>query len=456
MSYQPPKHGFRTFIIMWVTQAISVLGSYLSGFAINIWLTQTKFPLPEQKPQLAAALSAMAVSRGLPWLLMGPVAGAFADRHDRRRTMIAANLAEGLLTLVTLALMVTGRLEVWMLVGLNVLFTIAGTFHFAAFDTSYAMLLDQNQLPRANGMMQMLWSVSGIVAPGIAATIIALPSLGRQGALGSFLGGWLGAFKDGSPLAITLDAISFFQAALVLLFLSIPSPKRKDLKGEAKPSILADVKAGALYIWQRRPMLWLLGTFAVTNLFGGIGIYTPLLVKFNLQPDWAARGFSYETALAFVNTAASLGGVMGGLLISTWGGLKQHRVLGVVVPMMINGVAMMGYGWSAGIYLSAVAIFVSQAMIPIMNSHSQAIWQSQTPRELQGRVFSVRRVLAQFTSPVNQAMSGYLGGRFNPGSVVATYGAIVFVFSSVQFFNPYLRRVDDREWIEKIAAGEGG
>ncbi len=56
--YTPPPNGFRTFVIVWITQSVSVIGSALTLFAMNIWLMQTLYPLPEQKPQLAWAISA--------------------------------------------------------------------------------------------------------------------------------------------------------------------------------------------------------------------------------------------------------------------------------------------------------------------------------------------------------------------------------------------------------------
>jgi hypothetical protein len=70
---------------------------------------------------------------------------------------------------------------------------------------------------------------------------------------------------------------------------------------------------------------------------------------------------------------------------------------------------MLGLGLSTGLYMAAVMAFTSSAMVPIMNSHSQTIWQTQTPRELQGRVFSVRRLIAQFTSPLGVALAGWVG-----------------------------------------------
>ena len=57
--YQPPPNGWRTFLIIWGTQSASVFGSAMTLFAMNIWLTQTLYPRPDQKPQLAAALAAI-------------------------------------------------------------------------------------------------------------------------------------------------------------------------------------------------------------------------------------------------------------------------------------------------------------------------------------------------------------------------------------------------------------
>jgi hypothetical protein len=91
-------------------------------------------------------------------------------------------------------------------------------------------------------------------------------------------------------------------------------------------------------------------------------------------------------------------------------------------------------------------------MVPIMNSHSQIIWQTQTPREMQGRVFSVRRLIAQFTSPMGVALAGWVGGQFDPGLVIATSGVLLLAFSSVQLFNPYLMRVEDKAWLDAMAA----
>jgi len=83
-------------------------------------------------------------------------------------------------------------------------------------------------------------------------------------------------------------------------------------------------------------------------------------------------------------------------------------------------------------------------MGPLLNAHSQSIWQSHTPRELQGRVFSIRRLIAWTILPASTAVGGTLAGLFNPGYILAILGVIYALFSAAQLFNPYLLRVEDK------------
>jgi hypothetical protein len=112
------------------------------------------------------------------------------------------------------------------------------------------MIVPEKQLPRANGMMQMVWSLSGILSPMVAAGIITLPGLARQGVISGGIGEALAGMSDGTPIAIAIDAVTFFMAASVLPLLNIPSPKRSDLgaAGQPQKSLLADVKRGAIHL----------------------------------------------------------------------------------------------------------------------------------------------------------------------------------------------------------------
>ena len=447
MTTQPPLNGFRTFLIVWVTQSVSMIGSALTYFAMTIWLTQSLYPRADQQPALAFALSAVGLAFALPTVFAALIAGSWADRYDRKTIMIIADTLNGILSLSLVGMIVSGQLSLWPLVMLLALVATCGAFHGSAFDTSYAMLVTPAQLPRANGMMQTIWALSGIISPALAATIIALPALARQGILPPLFAG-LGALTDGVALTIGVDAATFFIAAFVMLFLPIPSPTHDATRatGQPKGSVWEDIRLGTSYIWQRKPLLWLLCTFAVTNLASSsMGVFLPLIVKFNLAADWMARHYSFEGALALINAAFGVGGVLGGVIISVWGGLKQRRVFGVLVPLLIGALAQLLFGLSSFIFLSAAMLFVISAAVPFANAHSQAIWQTQTPPELQGRVFSVRRVIAQCTWPLGTILAGWLGGAFNPGMVLAIAGGLLAIFCTLQLFNPIMLRVESGE-----------
>lgn len=439
----PPPHGWRTFVVLWATQSLSVVGSALTYFAVSIYLTQTLYPAPAQKQQLALALSLVSLAGFFPAVFGAPLAGAWADRHDRRLTMVVCDLTNMLVSGLLAVLIALNALPLWGLLPLTALSALLSAYHGAAFDTSYAMLVPGEKLPRANGLMQTMWSLSGLLAPGLAASLIGLPAL---------LGWRLPLLGDGTALVFVLDAATFLLAGLVLTRLTIPSPRRSV---GAPGSLFADVGFGFRYIWVRTPLLWLLSTFALANFVGApVGLFEPLIVKFTLAPDWTARGLSFESALAVIATAGGLGGVLGGVIVTAWGGLKRQRVLGVVVPLALSGLALIGYGLSRHLYLSAVLLALNFLTFPFANAHSQAIWQTQVPPEMQGRVFSVRRLIAQATAPVATFLAGLAGGLFDPARVVLVLGVVLAVFVGAQLFNPALRRVEDKTWLEDLARRE--
>jgi DHA3 family macrolide efflux protein-like MFS transporter len=335
---------------------------------------------------------------------------------------------------------------------LMLIYTTAASFHFAAFDTSYAVLVSDEQLPRANGMMQTIHALADVIAPAIAALLIGLPALARQGAAPPMLG-WL---QEGAALAFGVDAITFMVAAIGLLLVRIPAPLAShQASARERHTLWADVRVGADFIWQRRPMLWLLGTFTIANLcFSPLMIFVPLVVKFGQAGDWSARGMTFESALALMTGAIGLGGVAGGIAISVWGGLRRRRVLGVVAPMIFAGLMQLIFGLSPRYDLAVAAAFLIALTGPAMNAHSQAIWQAQTPRELQGRVFAVRRLIGQCTAPLGTLMAGVIGGLFNPGHALAALGLLLALFCTAQLFNPGLRQVDDRHWNEGLVTGQ--
>lgn len=440
-SYSPPADGFRTFVILWAFQSLAAFGFQITAFATTVWLTTGLYPGPEQKALLAAALSMVGLAFGLPNVLMAPFAGVLVDRADRKTIMLWANVGSGLVSLSLAVVLAAGALRLWILLVAMVLYGSLQCLHTSAFETSYAMLVPARDLPRANGMMQTVMSLAGILSPAIAAGLMALPDLLRKSPNPNWVARFLAGVPNNAVLPVAVDALVLFIAAGSLLYLKIPSPRTSTEK--ARPSLLADIREGMAFIARRRGLLWLLATFAAVNFCSApAGVLRPMIVRDNLALDYARLDLSYEGVLALMISAGAIGGVVGGFIVTTWGGLKRKRVYGVLVPLVVGGVAQVVFGLSTGIYVSVGAIVLSMFAVPFANSHSQSIWQTVTPHEMQGRVFAVRRVAAQFTSPLGTALSGALGA-VDPGLAVAACGVLATATSLLQFLNRKVTMIEE-------------
>lgn len=335
MQQKPQPTGFKTFLVLWITQSLSTMGSTMTLFVTTIWLTQVRYPGPGHRSELALAISLVGLARTLPVVFVTPMAGVWVDRLDRKRIMFIVNLLSTAVALLLAILLSNSGLSLWMVLLLMVVQAVLGSFHSAAFDSSYIQVVPKAQLGRANGMMQTTLSLAGVLSPALAAAIVMLP---RHVSPSSFAGQWLAVHGGGTSLAILFDALSYLQAALVLPFLHVPSPSAGKRSGLQKQTIWEDLREGIAFIWHRPPLLWLLGTLTVANVVTAARqVFTPLIVQVNLASDYVARGFTFESALAIVASSASLGGVVGGMFISVWGGGQGKRVLGVIIPLICLG-----------------------------------------------------------------------------------------------------------------------
>jgi hypothetical protein len=150
-----------------------------------------------------------------------------------------------------------------------------------------------------------------------------------------------------------------------------------------------------------------------------------------LAPMVLARTGNNSLILGSVQSAAGIGGVVGAVLLSLWGGPKR-KVHGVLVGCAVGGlIGMVGVGVGRSLAFWAGTMFVMSMIFPTVNASSQTIWQSKVPPDVQGRVFSVRLMMAQFGSPLAMLLAGPLADRvFEPGmrpggALAATFGRLV-------------------------------
>jgi DHA3 family macrolide efflux protein-like MFS transporter len=436
-----PAPSFRRFLVLWASQTLSLFGTFISQFAVNVWLVRDLFPLPSQKPELALALSATGVAMTAPLIFAMPLAGAFADRHDRRGILVRANLALALLCGLLVALLLLHALTLPLAVLLLACNAFVGSFHGAAFDSGYGLLVPPEKLPRANALMMTSYGLSQLLSPPLAATLVGLPAL-LGGA--SRLPPWM---SSGVPFAFAADGVSFLVAGTVAMFMRFPRVERPAETG--KPSLWGDVRAGFRWMLRRRPFLWLTANGALVNLaFAPLMLLLPLLVRDRLAADRALHGLSFEAALALVNTVGGLGGVIGGVLVSIFGFRGLRKVPLMIALLIAMGIGQVWVGFSTTLVLVAAGMFFTELMIAPLNTASFTLWQSLTPPHMLARAMSVRRFLAQSAFPLGTVIAGWMAAVVEPWIVVACAGALLVLVCLAQFQMKGFASLEERMRLE--------
>lgn len=391
--------GMRAFIVIWAGQLMSLLGTSMTQFALTIWAWEFVTRIrPTGDPATAMAL--VGFFNFAPQVLLSPVAGALVDRWNRKLVMMLSDLAAGLATIAVFLLYAAGSLELWHLYLAGAFTGAFQSFQFPAYSAAISTMVPKTQYTRANALMGLAESASGIAAPPLAAALLAIIGIGG---------------------VLLIDIISFLAAIGALLFVFIPQPPPSAEGAAARGGLRQEITFGFHYIFRRPSLLGLQLVFLGGNLLGSFGFAL-------LAPMILSRSGGSEAALGLVQAALGVGGVVGGLLLATWGGPKRrvHGVLGGHMLEALLGITLLGLGMNLGIWV--LAAFFSSFFIPIINGANQSIWQSKVPPDIQGKVFAARRMIAQITGPVGFVLAGPLADRlFEPamrpdGALAAALG----------------------------------
>jgi MFS family permease len=387
--------GMFAFIIIWIGQLVSVLASSMSHFALTIWMYQ--------QTESATALAMMQVFFITPFLLISPFAGVMVDRYNRKLMMMLSDLAAIIATGTIFILYSLGMLEFWHLYIAAVLNGIGNTFQWPAYSAAISTMIPKEQLGRANGLMSLMEAGPGVLAPLLAGAL--LPFIGLTGIL-------------------AIDVVTFFFAVGALLFVHIPQPRKTEEGQKESGNIWSEAAYGFTYIFARPSLLGLQLVFFFGNLFSGIGFTL-------MAPMILARTSSDSLIFGAVQTAGAIGAVAGGILMSVWGGFKR-RVHGVLLGWMltsISGMFLLGIGQGLSIWIPAMVF--GALFGPLINASNQAIWQAKVAPDLQGRVFSARRLIAWFAQPIAPIIAGTLADfvlepamRSN-GAMASLFGGLV-------------------------------
>jgi DHA3 family macrolide efflux protein-like MFS transporter len=419
----------RTFFTIWFGQLVSLIGSQLTGFALGVWVyDQTKSVL---------MLALVQVAQQVPYVLLSPMAGVFADRWNRRTAMIVSDFGAGLAVLAAGVLFLTHHLQPWMVIPINLWMASFNTLMWPSFTASVTLLVPKQHYGRANGFVQLGEALPQIAGPALAGALYVAIHLGN--------------------MALIDFATYAFSVLLMLLFVRIPTPPRTSDGQQAKGSIWKEMRFGWDYIVARKGLLALLLFFLATNFLSGV--LSPLIVPLILD-NWDA------STLGYISTLMGMGMLVGTLVMSAWGGGKR-KIFTLLGAGLLSGLFLSAVGLRASIPLIAVCGVAIMFCTPLMNACSQAIWQAKVAPDVQGRVFAVRRTiawssgliapllaapLADYIFKPSMAVGGALAPILGPifgygasrgvGVLISLVGLLSAGVSVIAFLTPLIRRVE--------------
>jgi DHA3 family macrolide efflux protein-like MFS transporter len=379
MTRRTGPTGMAGFTIVWIGQVISLLGTRMTWFALTMW----SYGAADEKTRVTV-MSLIGFASFFPTVLLSPIAGALVDRWNRKLVMMLSDLGAGLMTGVVLLLYATGNLQIWHLLLTGAVSAAFQAFQFPAYSAAVTTMLPKKQYARAGGMMSLAEGASGIFGP-LAGGLL----LGPIGAAG----------------IMAADVVTVIIAIIALLIVHIPQPETTDAGRAGQGNLLKESLYGFRYIAERPSLLGLQLVFFAINLTGALG-FTALapMVLAQTGDQLAQAGMELakiadESAriLGSVQSVMGVGGLLGGLVMSLWGGPKR-RVHGVLLGMALSSLlGQMVLGLGSGLVIWAIGAFFASSFIPIINGSNQAIWQAKVAPDVQGRVFAARRLIAQIS-----------------------------------------------------------
>jgi DHA3 family macrolide efflux protein-like MFS transporter len=399
----------RTFFVIWTGQAFSLFGSALVQFALAWWLTQSTGS--------ATVLATATLVGLLPQVLAGPFVGALVDRWDRKRIMIAADLAVAGVTAGLVILFAVGAIQAWHVYLAALARGLGQTFHLPAMQAATPLLVPKEHLARVAGLNQGLQGAINVVAPPAGALALGLLPV---------------------PAVLAVDIATAAVAVGCLAAVHIPRPESTSAGAASTDGVLADMAAGVRYLWAWPGLALLLGMAAILNFF--------LVPTMSLLPILVAKHFGGgPLELGWLQAAMGLGLVAGGLGLAAWGGFrrKMHTSL-LGVALAGAGIGAVGVVPSQMLGAAVALVFVAGAALALANGPLFAIMQATVAKDMQGRIFTLLGSLSGAMMPLGLALAGPVADSIGVRAWYLVAGAVTVAMAAAGLFVPTLMSIEER------------
>jgi DHA3 family macrolide efflux protein-like MFS transporter len=364
-------NSYRTFLVVWFGQTISILGTGLTTFGVTVWVFLETGSI--------TALAVVLFAGVLPRSLLAPFAGAYVDRWNRRTAMIVSDAGAGAATVLLALMFAFGQASVVGIAGVLAVSSAFASLQWPAYQAATSLLVPKDQYSRAQGLIQLGGAAGSLLPPMLAAAVLAI---------------------GGVAMVIAIDIVTFLIAVGTLLIVTFPVPPESEVGAEASGrTVLSDAAFGFIYIRQRPAWRGLLGLQFVFAI--GSGFFFLLMTSYVLT-------ISTEQTLGIIMSVGALGNLAGAAFMTAWKGAAARKVMMIVIVTVASGLLDVLFGLASTLWFATAFLFAGGVTGVAQNATYRALWQAKVEPDVQGRVFSARMMIVLIAMPLAFVLTGPL------------------------------------------------
>jgi MFS family permease len=385
---------YRDFRVQWIGACTSSIGTWMQIVAQN-WLIVSLTHSPFY-------LGLDAFLQQLPIILFSLIGGVFADRYDRRRTLLFSQCIQMGTSAVLALLMYLHSVEIWHILTLSFVTGIAQSFGGPAYQSLIPSLVDKKDLPNAVALNSIQFNVARVLGPlafGVTLTVF------RK---------WGYSEPQAMNACFLLNSLSFLVVITTLMMLRVKHipPAKSGRMGE-------ELRIGISYV-RHHDSLAALIVLAAATTFLGFAVLTFL-------PIFAEKVFheganTYSHLMAF----SGAGSILGALIVA-WLGKFPKMGWTALLVQAVYGMLIIGFAVSRVLWLSDILLFLTGAALMIVFSTVTSLVQMIAPNEMRGRVMSIYMLAFRGGMPLGSLVSGYLATLIGAPIVIGINGALLVV-----------------------------
>lgn len=377
----------KNYLIMIIGQVISLFGSAIQRFALSLYLLDLT-----GNASIFANILALSI---VPIIVLSPFAGILSDRADRRKIMVVLDFLSGI-TIAGYAVVLFSGKDNYLVAG-AVMMILSGlaTLYQPAVNASIPLIVSDEELTVANGVVQQVSSMSNFLGPILAGVLYGI---------------------FGIKIIIVINGVSFFASAIMELFLKIPYTKPKKMHSPVK-LFMSEMRESVTYLkHENKHVLRLVEASGLYNLFlvPVFSVCAPYIIKVMLSMSSQVYGIS-EGIMA-------MGMILGGMFISTrpdFLGIRKIYYVSVTMSgaMWVMALALLlpagnlsgRFGILAAVTLGIAAIMFA---LGVANVIQMTFIQRSTKPHMLGKVMAFSTAIATICVPLGQILYGYLVEHF--------------------------------------------